>query len=45
MNKRLRKKVKKKERNEMIWAIYDGQVEKIEKLISSGMDINGKAIF
>ena len=40
MKKRVRVKKAKKYRGELIWAIYDGRLEKIKRIIRSGIDIH-----
>ncbi|REB07341.1 hypothetical protein DVB69_10935 [Sporosarcina sp. BI001-red] len=39
VKKRLRMKTVKKYRGELIWAIYDGQLEKVKRIIQLEIDI------
>ncbi|WP_394188581.1 ankyrin repeat domain-containing protein [Paenisporosarcina quisquiliarum] len=40
MKKRIRMKLAKRYRGELVWAIYYGQFEKVKRIIRSGIDVN-----
>ncbi len=39
MKRRIRMQIAKRYRGEMVWAIYYGRLEKVKRIIRSGIDV------